>query len=117
MYKFEIDEKEKVLHITAEGFFKNKESTSFMETLYETFGSIKTSEYVLIMDLIHYDVTKQDLVYRIADAFELFDELNFRHIVIINPISILAKVQLLNIARSVHFSGIFVDSLEEWQAR
>lgn len=117
MYKFEIDDKQKVLHIMAEGFFKNNESAAFMETLYETFGSIQATEYDLIVDLIHLDVIKQNLVYRIADAFKLYDELGFRNIVIINPISILAKVQLFNIARSVHFSGTFVDSLEEWRTR
>ncbi|SDC30929.1 hypothetical protein SAMN05421663_10232 [Terribacillus halophilus] len=117
MYKFEVDDKEKVLRITAEGFFKNKESTAFMETLYETFGSIQATEYDLIVDLIHLNVIKQDLVYLIADALKLYDELQFRNTVIVNPISILAKIQLFNIARSVHFSGTFVDSLEEWQAR
>ncbi|MFP7476781.1 hypothetical protein [Terribacillus saccharophilus] len=117
MYKFEVDDKNKVLHIIAEGFFKNDESAAFMETLYETFGSIQATEYDLIVELIHLNVIKQDLVYRIADALKLYDELGFRNIVIINPISILAKVQLFNIARSVHFTGTFVDSLEEWQAR
>ncbi|QXE01372.1 hypothetical protein [Terribacillus sp. DMT04] len=117
MYKFEIDDKKKVLLITAEGFFKNDESAAFMEKLYEAFGFVQATDYDLIVDVSNLDVVKQDLVYKIADAFELYDELGFKNIVIINPISILAKVQLFNIARSVHFSGAFVDSLDEWEAR
>lgn len=114
-YQFKLNEKDKMLHISAEGFFRNDESTAFINTFWESVSQIEDpNKFLLVIDLTNLAVTKQDLVHKIADGFQDFEKPGFQNIVMINPISILARQQIHNVSRSVRYSGIFVDSFADW---
>ncbi|MFT8323222.1 MAG: hypothetical protein ABF649_20350 [Bacillus sp. (in: firmicutes)] len=113
MFIFEKNEAKKELFIKVSGFIKESEGEAFLTEYQQHMKQITPSAYTLIIDSTNLSVSKADMLPVLEGCFKLYMSNGFKRILMINPKSVIAKSQMQKLAKSINYTGIFIDSLAE----
>lgn len=111
MYKIEKKEAEKQIFITVGGFFKPEDGEAFLADYNKHVNSVQPSNYTLVVDSTDLSASKADMLPILEGCFKLYMSNGFKKIIMINPSSVISKMQMKKLATSISFTGEFVDTL------
>ena len=110
---FKNDVSNKALIITLKGFANAENSGLFIDLYKHNVSKINPQNYALIVDSSKLSTFPPDVLPVLEQSYKLYMSSQFQSIIMINPEMITAKSQLNRVARSVSFTGKFVNSLDE----
>ncbi|MFJ7935628.1 hypothetical protein [Sporosarcina sp. NPDC096371] len=116
-YKMAIYEAKKEVHVQVIGFIKAELVEVFLKDLQETIAKIPKNTYTFVTDGTHQSPLPSKVSAELGDTIMFYVSLGFKHVVIVNPKSIIAKVQVRNALETIDFPGTVVDHVSEINLR
>ncbi|WP_166243540.1 hypothetical protein [Paenibacillus turpanensis] len=113
MITFDNKAAEKKLVITVSGFIREEEGEAFLNDYNRHIGMIKPAEYTLIVDSTGLSASKPEMLPVLEGCFRLYMSNGFKKILMVRPSSTISKIQMEKLAKSIDYTGIFVDKLED----
>ncbi|MDP4085998.1 MAG: hypothetical protein Q8934_15450 [Bacillota bacterium] len=113
LYEINIEDNKKTLYVKASGFFKEEDALAYVNDFQAALKKISIPTFKLIVDATEQKAVAQDVVDEIKNVLNLYMGCGFKKIVVINPSSVVAKVQIQKCAKEMNFSGEFADNLEK----
>jgi len=113
MALFQTDKHNKAFIITLGGFAETEKASNFVDNLKKEVASIDVKKYSLIVDSTELRTFKTEILPVLEASYALYMKLGFSKILMVTPKKVTPRLQLKRIAKKVHFTGIFMDSLQE----
>lgn len=114
MFKFDVNNTNKVVSITVGGFFSEQEANDYIAEFQRTVRSIAPSGYTLLIDGTEQKLASQNLLEQYQGAVDLYLSANFKKTIIVLPQSAVAVMQIKKLRGSDRIN--FVKSLAEGKA-
>lgn len=113
LYKIDLDIEKKMIFVKTNGFFKEEDAKVYMSEFQTLVNTINPSNHILIVDASEQEAVEKHVLNDIRFVLRLYTSARFKKIVIINPTSIVSKMQVDYCVKEINFGGVFVDSVEE----
>ncbi|PKG22832.1 hypothetical protein [Niallia nealsonii] len=113
MALFQTDKNNKAFIITLGGFAETDKASNFVENLKKEVSSIDVKNFSLIVDSAELRTFKTEILPVLEASYSLYMNLGFKKILMVTPKKVTPRLQLKRIAKKVHFSGIFINTLQE----
>ena len=110
-YNMAIYETKREVHVQIHGFLKSDVVDEYMIDLQETVNKVKKHDYTFVVDATYQSPLPSKVASILGDTIMFYVGLGFKDVVIVNPKSKIATVQIRNSIENVDFPGTFVDSL------
>lgn len=110
---FAVDTEKKTFTITLQGFAGTDSASVFVDALKMTVSNTKPQDLYLVVDSTNLKTFKPDILPVLANSYKLYMSLGFKDVYMINPQGATARLQLQRMARTVNFTGKFVNTIEE----
>lgn len=113
LYKFSLDSDNKTFYVKASGYFEEEDAKVYISEFQTIVNTINPSDHILIIDVSEQEAVPKHVLNDIRFALQLYNSARFEKIIIINPISIVSKMQIDYCVKEINFNAVFVNSLEE----
>ncbi|WP_431027957.1 hypothetical protein [Lysinibacillus sp. LZ02] len=116
-YKMAIYEAKKELHIQIQGFLKAEVVEEYLNDLQETVAKVPKNTYTFVADGTYQSPVPSKISAELGQTLMFYASLGFKDIVIVNPRSKIAYVQVRNALEGVNFPGTVVDNVSQLAMR
>ncbi|WP_312472490.1 hypothetical protein [Neobacillus sp.] len=113
LYKINLDAENGILFVKASGIFKEEDAKVYISEFQTTVNTINPSIYKLILDVSEQEAVDTHVFDDIRFVLRLYSSAKFKKIVVINPTSVVSKMQIDHCAKEIKFTAVFVDSVVE----
>lgn len=113
LYEFKLDTVNNALYAKACGFFEEEDAKVYISEFQTMVNTINPSVFTLIVDVRGQEAVPKHVLNDIRFVLRLYESARFKKIIVINPISIVSKMQIDYCAKEINFHGVFVETLEE----
>ncbi|MFF5995351.1 hypothetical protein AAGS61_11405 [Lysinibacillus sp. KU-BSD001] len=116
-YKMAIYEAKKELHVQIQGFLKAEVVEEYLNDLQETLAKVPKHAYTFVADGTYQSPVPSKISAELGQTLMFYASLGFKDIVIVNPRSKIAYVQVRNALEGVNFPGTVVDNVSQLAMR
>ncbi|MEG0260026.1 MAG: hypothetical protein RR595_07325 [Lysinibacillus sp.] len=116
-YNMAIYEAKKEVHVQILGFIKDNLVEGYLKHLQETGAKVSKNSYTFVVDATYQSPLPSKTAAGLGNTFLFYASLGFKNIVIVNPKSKIAKVQIRNAIETIDFPGTVVDHVSETTSR
>lgn len=113
LYKFDVDRENMNLFVKARGNFKEEDAKVYISEFQTIVNMINPTLYKLILDVSEQEAVPKNVLNDIRFVLRLYESARFKKIIIINPTSLVSKMQIDYCANEINFDAVFVNSLVE----
>lgn len=113
LYMFNLDTSKKTFYVRASGSFEEVDAKVYISEFQTIVNTINPSVHTLIVDASEQEAVPKQVLNDVRFVLRLYESARFKKIVIINPTSIVSRMQIDYCAKEINFSGVFVNSLKE----
>jgi hypothetical protein len=113
MALFNTDKVNKAFIITLGGFAETDKASNFVDDLKKEVSKIEVNKFTLIVNSAELKTFKPEILPVLETSYGLYMSLGFKKVLMVKPKRVTPRLQLRRIAKKAHFSGEFIDSLQD----
>ena len=108
-YKMAINESEKEIHVQVHGLMREEDADGYMVDLQDTINKVSRKDFTFVVDATHQTPVPSKVVPQLEQTMHFYSSLGFKDVLVVNPSSKIAQVQIRNALERIDFSGRIVD--------
>ncbi|SET40370.1 hypothetical protein SAMN05216389_110132 [Oceanobacillus limi] len=115
-YKMAIHETNKEVHIQVHGLIREADADSYLVDLQETIDKVSRKDYKFVVDATHQTPVPSKVVPQLEQTMQFYTGLGFKEVIVVNPSSKIAQVQIRNVLERIEFSGRIAKNVSDINA-
>lgn len=108
-YKMAINESSKEIHVQVHGLMREGDVEEYMVDLQETINKVSRKDYTFVVDATHQTPVPSKVVPQLEQTMQFYSSLGFKDVLVVNPSSKIAQVQIRNALERIDFRGTIID--------
>lgn len=113
LYEIKLETDKNTLFVVASGFFKEEDAKVYISEFQTMVNTINPAQYKLIIDVSGQEAVEPHVIEDIKFVLKIYSTARFKKVVVINPLSKEAKLQIEKCAKELNFEADFVDTIKE----
>ncbi|WP_106494657.1 hypothetical protein [Lentibacillus sp. Marseille-P4043] len=110
-YKMAVNEPVKEVHVQVHGLMREEDVEGYMTDLQDTINKVSRQNYTFVVDATYQTPVPSKVVPQLEETMQFYSTLGFKDVLVVNPSSKIAQVQIRNVLERIDFSGTIVDDV------
>ncbi|MFJ7735713.1 hypothetical protein ACIQ2D_05150 [Lysinibacillus sp. NPDC097287] len=110
-YKMAINEVSKEVHVQLHGLIREEDVEGYLIDLNDTINKVSRNAYTFVLDATHQTPVPSKVVPQLEQTIQFYSNLGFRDMLVVQPSSKIAQVQIRNILERIEFKGTFIEKV------
>ena len=112
-YKMAINESQKEIHVQVHGLMREEDADGYMVDLQDTINKVSRKDFTFVVDATHQTPVPSKVVPQLEQTMHFYSSLGFKDVLVVNPSSKIAQVQIRNVLERINFTGTFIDKVKQ----